>query len=77
MPNVKACVRVFRRGDMEVEVSNTEGKSIREVCDDLGLRFDESAWTLNGVRLSASEADKAKVRGGDQLRQAVKGDQGV
>lgn len=77
MPPGSACVKVFRRGDMEIEIANTEGKTIPQVCKELGLKFDDSAWTLNGVRLSASEAAKAKVHAGDNVRQAVKGDQGV
>ena len=73
----KAFVRRFRMGPVEIEVEGGEGKSLLEVATDLGMSHDGSAWSLNGTRLSAEEVKTARVRPGDTLKHAPKGDQGV
>lgn len=73
----KACVKRFRMGDVEIDVDATEGKTLQQVATDLGMKFDGSAWWINGTRVSAASAATAVIHAGDQVKHAPKGDQGV
>lgn len=66
----QATVRAFRFGETTVEVDNTEGKTVRQIAEEVGFTVEGNAIILNGKRLDPQTAAEATVRSGDDLRVA-------
>lgn len=72
----KAFVSGFRMDAQQIDVGGSEGKSIKEVCSDLGLDMSGRVWIVNGRRLSDEQVASARVRDGDKVQTGAKSDQG-
>ena len=56
-----------RLGEVEISLQGTEGMTLKQVCDEVGLSLDGNEWQINGRKLSGREAAKAKVKSGDRV----------
>lgn len=72
----KATIRSLQIGEMKIELEDTEGKGLKEVASDVGIRFEGTTFIVNGDRLSETEAAGYKVKDGDEVKANTKGDGG-
>ena len=72
----QAKIRSLQIGAMTVNLDDTEGKGLKEVAGDVGIRFEGTTFIVNGDRLSEAEAKNYTVRDGDEVKANTKGDGG-
>ena len=72
----KATIRNLQIGEMKIELNDTGDKGLKEVCGDIGIRFEGTTFIVNGDRLSEAEAKDYRVKENDTVKANTKGDGG-